>query len=202
MIRISIAIIIAFIVVLFFLFPSNNFKEYEYLKDPKITAFPREKMLVVEVTGDPNVVSGQAFKTLFKAFYKLKKISKGLKISAPRARWPKPPETPKNEWVGIYGLQIPETVETLPAEKERSSLSARIEYWEYGIIAEILYIGPYSEETPAIEKLHKFINDEGYKIMGPHEEEYLKGPGMFFKGNPKKYQTIIRYQVSKISPNE
>ncbi len=99
MIRISIAIIIAFIVVLLFLFPSNNLKEYEYLKDPQIMAFPREKMLVVEVTGDPGVVSGQAFKTLFKTFYKLKRSAKGLKNSAPRARWPKPPDTPKNEWV-------------------------------------------------------------------------------------------------------
>jgi hypothetical protein len=35
-----------------------------YLKDPRIVHKPDERMLVVEATGDPNVVGGQAFKTL------------------------------------------------------------------------------------------------------------------------------------------
>jgi len=42
-----------------------------------------------------------------------------------------------------------------------------------------------------------FIEENEYKVTGAHEEEYLKGPGMFFMGNPKKYQTIIRYPVEK-----
>ena len=54
-----------------------------------------------------------------------------------------------------------------------------------------------SKETPTIEKLKKFIDNNGYKIIGAHEEEYLRGPGMFFKGNPNKYWTIIRYRVEK-----
>ena len=41
----------------------------------------------------------------------------------------------------------------------------------------------------------KFIADKGYVVAGPHEEEYLAGPGMV--AEPAKYQTIIRYQVKK-----
>ncbi|MFH1288435.1 MAG: GyrI-like domain-containing protein [bacterium] len=198
MIKILIKIIIVLLILVFFLFPAKTFKEYEHLKNPKMRAIPRQKMLVVKSIGNPNVVGGAAFKTLFKTFYTLKKNNKGLKMSAPKARWPNTPETQKNEWVGIYGLPIPATVETLPQGTEKSSPDVKIEYWEYGAVAEILHVGPYNEETPTIEKLHKFISDSGYKITGPHEEEYLKGPGMFFKGDPKKYQTIIRYCVKNI----
>ena len=53
------------------------------------------------------------------------------------------------------------------------------------------------DETPTIEKLKAFINERGYEISGDHEEEYLKGPGMFFKGNLNKYRTIIRYELVK-----
>ncbi|MEI6846186.1 MAG: MerR family transcriptional regulator, partial [Candidatus Firestonebacteria bacterium] len=60
-----------------------------------------------------------------------------------------------------------------------------------------LHLGAYSEEVPNIEKLKNFIKAGGYKITGDHEEDYLKGPGMFGPGNPKKYLTLISYQVEK-----
>jgi len=45
--------------------------------------------------------------------------------------------------------------------------------------------------------------DQGYEIAGPHEEEYLRGPGMLFAGDSKGYLTLIRYQVRrKTSPSE
>jgi len=118
-------------------------------------------------------------------------------MSPPLARWPKPFDTPRNEWIGIYGFPVSENVETLPAKKNESDPDVILGYWEYGNVAEILHIGPYSEESHTIEMLYKFIEENGYKIAGYHEEEYLKGPGWLFKGNPKKYQTIIRYQIEK-----
>ncbi|MCK9244452.1 MAG: GyrI-like domain-containing protein, partial [Candidatus Marinimicrobia bacterium] len=59
------------------------------------------------------------------------------------------------------------------------------------------HVGPYTTEPPTIQKLMDYITSQGYTIIGPHEEEYLKGPTMFGKGNPEKYKTIIRYQVAK-----
>jgi hypothetical protein len=56
-------------------------------------------------------------------------------------------------------------------------------------------VGPYDKEPPTVEKLMKFIADKGYVVAGPHEEEYLTGPGMV--AEPSKYWTIIRYQVKK-----
>jgi len=58
-------------------------------------------------------------------------------------------------------------------------------------VAQILHIGPYSEEGATVERLHKFIADSGYEIAGVHEEEYLTKP------EAKVQKTIIRYPIKK-----
>ncbi len=167
---------------------AQDFSKYESLKEPQINKMEKQKMLVVEAKGDPNVAAQNAFTLLFKTYFSLP----GATMRAPRARWMTDEgRAPKNEWVGLYALPLPELTNALPANVS----GVRIEEWEYGEVAEILHIGPYGEEAPTIQKLHKFIQEKGYKIAGPHEEEYLKGPGM--AASPADYWTIIRYQVNK-----
>lgn len=190
-------IILAVILAFGFLFfkQSPDLKQYESLKNPQIKKMENQKMLVVEVKGDPNKTAGKVIGELYKIFYQLKGQNKDMKIFSLRARWPKDfSESKKEEWQGIYGVPIPNSIEKLP---EGTNKDMKISVWKYGKVAEILHIGAYGEETPTIEKLQNFIKNKGYKIAGDHEEEYLKGPGMFFKGNPKKYYTIIRYQIVK-----
>ncbi len=166
---------------------AQDLSQYESLKNPQIKNMPAQRMLVVEAKGDPNVVGKDAFGLLFKAFFSLK----GVRMAAPRARWLNLASDPKDQWVGLYGLPIPDTIAEPPAGFE----GVRIEVWEYGDVAEILHLGPYTEEIPTVERLHKFVEENGYVIAGPHEEEYLKGPGM--AAAPSEYQTIIRYQIKK-----
>ncbi|MDP6781978.1 MAG: GyrI-like domain-containing protein, partial [Dehalococcoidia bacterium] len=66
-----------------------------------------------------------------------------------------------------------------------------IEAWEYGTVAEILHLGPYDQEQPNIERLHRFIQESGYEIAGMHEEEYVTCP------NAKVPKTLVRYPVRK-----
>ncbi|MEW6103790.1 MAG: GyrI-like domain-containing protein [bacterium] len=173
-----------------------DLSKYEALKEPRITKIPNQRMLVVEIKGDPNIVAKKAFATLFKTYYRLKNNPKRFQL-APCARWPLSLDTPKSEWIGRYGLPVSETAQLPDNFKQNPNMKVEIKDWEYGDVAEILHIGPYSEEAPTIERLHNFIKENGYKIIGEHEEEYLKGPGMFGKGNPKKYYTIIRLKVAK-----
>ncbi len=166
----------------------QDLSQYDKLKNPQIRKIPdKQKMLVVEKKGDPNVTAGMAFSTLYSAFFKLP----GAKMAPPRFRLLNPPTDPRNEWVGLYALPLPDSVDSLPAGAE----GVKLDYWEYGDVAEILYLGPYSEETPTIDRLVVFIAAQGYEISGPHEEEYLRGP----ESGPdsSKYMTIIRYQVRK-----
>ena len=117
-------------------------------------------------------------------------------MEAPRARWPKPFDSPKNEWIGIYGIPVPQSVNAIPKVSKRSALSIKLATWDYGSVAEILHTGSYASEDTSVNKLKQFIADKGYVISGAHEEEYLRGPG-FLPRNPKDYLTIIRYQVTK-----
>ncbi|MEW5900298.1 MAG: GyrI-like domain-containing protein [Acidobacteriota bacterium] len=165
----------------------QDLSKYESLKEPRIATMAGQKMLVVEAKGDPNIVGKEAFSLLFKTYFSLP----GVAMAVPRARWPNLATSPKTEWVGLYGLPLPDSVTSLPS----GAAQVKIEKWEYGEVAEILHIGPYSEETPTVENLHRFIKENGYEIAGPHEEEYLRGPGM--AANPVDYWTIIRYQVKR-----
>lgn len=172
--------------------------QFEHLLEPRTTTLPDVRVLVVEAKGDPTKVGGEAFGVLFKTYFKLKGVPKGPKQPAPRARWPLSPDTAKEQWIGRYAMPVPESVGSLPSEAASTSgLRARLTTWEYGQVAEILHVGPYEREEPTIGKLMGFIKDNGYEIVGEHEEEYLKGPGMFGRGNPEKYLTIIRYRVRK-----
>ena len=195
----TVVIIVVGVVLLGMLFMGGAFRDYSQymqIKEPRIIAMPAQKMLVVKSTGDHNIAGKGAFSELFKTLFKLKKEVKGVQMSPPRARWPQPFNTPKEQWIGIYALPIPAEVTTLPAQDANAKYPATIEEWKYGEVAEILHIGSYEDETPTIERLHKFINDKGYKITGPHEEEYIRGPELIFR-SPKNYLTIIRYEVKK-----
>jgi hypothetical protein len=196
----GVIIVVSVAVFLVFFAGKPNLKEYEYLREPQIRMMQNQKMITIEVKGDPNEVGKKEIRHLFKTFYQLKSKTKGLSMSALRGRWPNPVNTPKNEWIGIYGLPVPDSVQEMPAHNENTGFQVTLEVWEYGAIAEILHIGPYSDEQPTIQRLHTFIEENGYEwIEGGHEEEYLKGPGMFFKGNPKNYYTIIRQRIKKKS---
>ncbi len=196
-ILIIIIAIIAFVVISVKMCKGPDMSEFDDLLTPKISDQPTQKMLVVETKGDPAKTSGEAIKILYKAFYSLEGVPKGKKMAAPRARWPRGLDTPKDEWLGIFALPIPDEVQAIPEVKNPKQYHLYIIEWEYGFVGEILHKGPYDKEEESIKKLTDYIAREGYQIIGDHEEEYLRGPGMFGKGNPENYLTLIRYRLTK-----
>ena len=183
-----------------FLPHTKDFQVYQYLKMPHVSERPAQKMLVVRVTGDPNVVGRKALFNLFQTFYALKFKNKKMTLEASRVRWLHAPDTPAENWEGIYGLPVPDGIVRLPKFETRLDPRPVLETWNYGTVAEILHSGPYAEEEASLAKLRQFITEQGYRITGPIEEEYLKGAGFFGRGDPKKYQTLLRFRVEKIPP--
>ena len=58
----TLIMVITALVIFVFLFGcARDLRKYEYLKEPQIRTMPRQKMIVVEVQGDPNVVGKEAF---------------------------------------------------------------------------------------------------------------------------------------------
>lgn len=169
-----------------------DLKNYAHLKQPQISEMKSQRMIEVQLKGDPKTTAGKAIGQLYGIFYRLK--NNQIKQAAPRARWPVSLDSNKGDWIGVFGLPVSETVTETPAQKNGPQV--KLTAWDYGTVAEILHIGPYTTEVPTIERLKSFIKDNGYEIVGDHEEEYLKGPGLW-PVNPKDYYTIIRYRVRK-----
>ncbi|UCD53873.1 MAG: GyrI-like domain-containing protein [Dehalococcoidia bacterium] len=163
-------------------------------KEPQILEMPPQKMAVVHGKGTPDKVFSELMPALYGSVYTLKFAlkKKGLptfKVSGLRARYPDAHLVPKEEWTHIIALPIPEDTTSIP--QKTPGIEVNIETWDYGTVAQILHVGSYAEEGPTIERLHQFIEENGYQVAGDHEEEYLTTPDA---KNPK---TIIRYQVKK-----
>ena len=161
--------------------------------DPQIVEMPSQKMAVVYTKGDPNVVAQQAIPALYGSVFGLggELAKKGIKfqMQAPRARWPNATSAPRDEWIGIWGLPVPDEVESIPQTTE--DIEVKLEVWPYGTMAQILHVGPYETESNTIEVLMNFLLEMGYEVVGPHEEEYLTMPDV------PEQKTLIRYPVQK-----
>jgi effector-binding domain-containing protein len=59
----------------------------------------------------------------------------------------------------------------------------------------LLHQGPYEQLSRSYEKALAYVKSKGHKLVPPCREVYLKGPGMFFRGNPKKYLTEIQLVI-------
>lgn len=85
---------------------------------------------------------------------------------------------------------IPEAIEQVKKKKNPAALSKiRFEAYSEGKAAQIMHIGPFSEEGPTVEKVHKFIEENGGKRRGKHHEIYLTD---IRRAAPEKWKTIIR----------
>jgi hypothetical protein len=162
--------------------------------DPQILDMPAQKMAVVSGKGAPDKVFAQIMPALYGSVYTLKFSLKKqgketFKVLASRARYPDAHIATKESWNIILGIPIPGDTQALP--QKVAGTEVKIETWPYGKVAQILHLGAYNKEDESIARLHKLIEESGYQISGPHEEEYLTRP------DAKVMKTIIRYEIKK-----
>ncbi len=69
---------------------------------------------------------------------------------------------------------------------------ARLEPFGDGPAAQVMHMGPYSEETATIARLHGYIAEQGLHLAGRHHEIYLSDPR---RTTPERLRTIIRQAV-------
>lgn len=58
-----------------------------------------------------------------------------------------------------------------------------------GKAAQIMHIGPFSEEGPTVQKVHDFIDQQNYQLRGKHHEIYLSD---IRRADPANWKTVIR----------
>lgn len=168
--------------------------------------------LMVDGEGDPNIVSAfaEAVEALFTVSYTLKfMVKKGVLatdygVMPLEGLWWADDMTKfsiadKSNWKWTVMIAQPPFVTQamldaafaeVKKKKNPAALSRlRFESFTEGKCAQILHIGPFSEEGPTIARLHKFIETNGGKLYGKHHEIYLSD---IRKAAPKKWKTIIR----------
>lgn len=111
-------------------------------------------------------------------------------------------QVPREEWYWKIMIRVPEFVTTAHVEEaiqeivEKKNLTlvneVNHEQIKEGKFAQILHLGSYDDEKASLEKLYKFIEENGLAIDGRHREIYISDPR---KTAPERLKTILRYAV-------
>ena len=176
---------------------------------------PEMRFLMVEGAGDPN--TSQAFKEAVEALYAL---SYALKFAVKKegggdygvmpleVLWRTDGrrgslaemQRDKDAWKWTIMMMQPEWVDRELYERALESVGRkknlpglrgmRFEAFCEGRAAQVMHVGPFSEEGPTIEKMARFVEERGGRMRGRHHEIYLND---FRKTAPKRLKTIIRH---------
>ena len=89
---------------------------------------------------------------------------------------------------------VGEAIQEVKRKKNPVALPlVRFESFAEGRAAQMMHIGPFSEEGPTIKRVHSFIEESGYVLSGKHHEIYLSD---IRRGAPEKWKTVIRQPMS------
>ena len=111
---------------------------------------------------------------------------------------------PREDWRWRAFIRVPDYVtdeamqELVPELSEKKGKKVHdVSLWDYheGISAQVLHIGPYSEEAPTINALHQWVEERGYRLRGHHHEIYLSDPR---RSKPENLKTIIRHPLDEL----
>ena len=202
-------------------------KELKYLYNPSVKEVnlvdvPPMNFVMIDGSGDPNKAKEyqEAIEALYSISYTIKfavKKEQGIDFGVMPLEglwWTDNMSlftTSKDIWKWTAMIMQPEYVtpavyeaalQQVEKKKNPPALSrARFQSFHEGRAAQIMYFGPYSDESPTIQRVHEFIKSNGYMFDGlkqKHHEIYLSDPR---KTAPGKLKTIIR-QPFQLKPDK
>jgi len=186
-------------------------------RDASVVDVPKMSFMMIDGAGDPNTSQQyqEAVEALFSVSYAIKfMVKKGSEaidyavMPLEGLWWVGDMSTfsmqNKEAWQWIAMIMQPDFVsadlvkQAIDQASKKKELPAlvklRFENFYEGLSAQIMHLGPYAAEAPTIEKLHGFIESNGYRINGKHHEIYLSDPR---KSAPEKIKTVIRQPIAR-----
>lgn len=188
---------------------------YAARSKPVLVDVPALSFLTIDGVGDPD---GPVYQEAVTALYG---VSYGLKFGLKRAGVLDYPVMPleglwwaagerqdlpnldRETWHWSMMILQPAQVDTAlvadavaaAARKRPSPSLERLELRQVveGPSAQVLHVGPYSEEPATRDRLMAFVTGSGYRLSGRHHEIYLSDPR---RTAPEKLKTILRYPVT------
>jgi hypothetical protein len=191
---------------------------YSAPREPSMVDVPGMAFLMIDGHGDPNTAPeyAAAVQALYAVAYTAKFAIRGtpgesdFSVMPLEGLWWVPDMatfsvTNKQDWNWTLMIMQPAAVTaTVFRESAEAALRKKpglasigrvqLEHFREGPAAQVLHIGPYSEEGPVIERLHDFIADHGYVLSGTHHEIYLSDVR---RTAPEKLKTIIRQPLAE-----
>lgn len=180
-------------------------------KEASCVDVPQMNYLMLDGQGDPNNSPEfqAAVETLFTLSYTLKFMVKKGETAIDYGVMPleglwwhdemeKFSVEDKSSWKWTMMIMQPELITAEMVEEARKAAEkkkparldeVRFEPFHEGLCSQIMHIGPFSEEKPAVDKVHKYIDDQGKTKRGKHHEIYLSD---IRKANPANWKTVIR----------
>ena len=185
-------------------------------KNVEVVEVPQMSFLLIDGEGDPNTSQSfqDAIDVLYPLSYTLKFIIKRGEIGIDYGVLPLEglwwaddmssfSVKNKENWKWTLMIMQPEfvkkemvvkAIEEVRKKKDPVALPlVRFESFSEGEVAQIMHIGPFSEEGPTVEKVHTFIGNSGRQRSGKHHEIYLSD---IKRAAPEKWKTIIRQPMS------
>ena len=164
---------------------------YEASRAPELVRVPRLTFIQIDGHGDPNTSTEyrDAIQALFGLSYTLrfaikKEIGLTYRVGPLEGLWwaddmAECASGQKATWRWTAMISQPDAVTFDRFERARDEVrrkkglaaldSARLAGFDEGLAAQIMYLGPYSDEGPTIERLHAFIHELGYTFDGRRE---------------------------------
>lgn len=171
-----------------------------------------QRYLMIDGHGDPNTRPyADAVSTLFPVAYRLKFMSRNelgrdYVVMPLEALWWSDDmasftsDRDKSQWDWTAMILVPEWITEDQVARARSSVDApaigalRLETLAEGRVVQTLHVGPFDEEGPVLDELHReFIPAHGLTMTGRHHEIYLSDPR---RTDPAKLRTILRQPVT------
>jgi hypothetical protein len=195
-------------------------KELKHLYQPSAKEVvgvdvPAFRYLMIDGDGDPNTSKhyAEAVEALFSVSYAVKfVVKKGAQgidytvmpleglwwsddlsafVSNDRSKWKWTMMIMQPDFVNEALIRT--AIADVKRKKSPPAIEAlRLESFTEGPCAQILHVGPFSEEGPTIQKVHDFIEARS-SLAGKHHEVYLSD---IRRADPAKWKTIIRQPMS------
>ncbi|GHO56830.1 GyrI-like domain-containing protein [Ktedonobacter robiniae] len=176
-----------------------------------VVEVPAMQFLMLDGKGDPN--TAQEFKDAVEALYTVAYTTKFLLKKEAAIDYPIMPleglwwadggkDAPREDWQWTAMMMQPDCVtevwftEACRQAQRKKNLRAlekvRLERFHEGTAAQIMHVGPFADEGPTLEKLDRFLEEQGYTFRGKHHEIYLND---LRRVAPNKMRTVIRHPL-------
>jgi hypothetical protein len=189
-------------------------EEYKATREPRLVDVAEASFLSASGTGEPGGAAftaavGALFSAAWTIRMTLARDGRALKVAPLEGLWwgrtfeGDFTQEPRETWNWKLLIRVPDRITKQDLVAAARALAAKgkpeagrlvtLERFREGRSVQVLHVGPFADERPAIERMHALAAAEGLRFAGRHHEIYLSD---MRRVAPEKLRTVIRVPVA------